>query len=281
MKIFYLLSMIALFVVLYYDNVNFEGEDVKSTYSEYSQLSNFSKYNYPTSFDNWVISDQYATENDFAGLRDALNRVSKSGDRKISIHFTKLTTVPVKAFYKRGYNASALNKLKLPYVTNINEGAFRGCVSLDELHTPSLTTIEKEAFKDCVSLKTIGLSKVMVVESGAFDNCVSIDSLRLDMIVAVNSGAFKNMGNLKWVSLPEVEFVASDSFTGCTALDSISIATNTELLRFLYDFSSQNTSTMSLVLGSDNFHLIEGELLKAPVGKDKYKEYFFKKIDVL
>lgn len=66
-------------------------------------------------------------------------------------------------------------------ITDIKEGAFWGCGSLESISIPkSVTDIGMEAFADCSSLENINIpEKVAAIGSGAFFGCSSLKSITL------------------------------------------------------------------------------------------------------
>ncbi|MCH5164050.1 MAG: leucine-rich repeat protein [Clostridiales bacterium] len=73
-----------------------------------------------------------------------------------------------------------LRLCSLPYgVTQINEGTFKGCSSLEEIEIPSsVKTIEKETFMDCTNLRECELSyKLTTLGDGFFRGCSNLSKV--------------------------------------------------------------------------------------------------------
>ncbi len=226
-----------------------DDEDVGSDIA-YTRLSDYSATSYPTDTDEWYIYDIYTTTDDFAGLRDALNSVSNSGSREISIGFTNITAMPSSAFYESSHSINCLTRVSLPNVTKINSSAFYGCTSLTSISTPELIYIDSNAFYGCTSLTTmstpeliyigydafynctnlssLNLSKVLTVEGNAFYNNTGIENMTLETLIEVGINSFGYMKGLKVISMPSATTINSSSgntssFNNCTSLQEVNI----------------------------------------------------------
>ena len=86
--------------------------------------------------------------------------------------------------------------------TRIEEGAFKGCESLEEIELPLYTgSIKKETFKDCFNLKKIIIHEdVSIIKSSAFLGCWALETIDLvnNNNIVVKNGMLlsKNLTNL-------------------------------------------------------------------------------------
>lgn len=119
----------------------------------------------------------------------------------------------------------ALTALKLPaYVTEIGEGAFNNCTSLQSVTfegESQLAAIKDYAFIDCISLKEIELpASVQTIGDGAFFECFGLESVIINEgTTAVGMKAFQNCKAMAIVKLPaSLETIGKYAFHGSEAL---------------------------------------------------------------
>ena len=118
-------------------------------------------------------------------------------------------------------------------VTDINEGAFEECTSLEEVVLPEgLLSIGNRAFKYCTNLKTIQLpSSLQELEEGAFWASGLQSIVIPEGITVISSYTFEHCEDLTSVTLPEsVTTIGLWAFSGCSALREITIPKNVTVL---------------------------------------------------
>ncbi len=109
-------------------------------------------------------------------------------------------------------------------MTDIGEGAFESCTSLENVEIPStVTSIKKLTFNNCTSLKSVKLpANINSIENNAFAKC-GLETLE------INSGtigyrAFWSNQNLKKVKIGnKVSSIDSEAFEECKKIDTIII----------------------------------------------------------
>ncbi len=120
------------------------------------------------------------------------------------------------------------NNYKIPdSVTEIDDYAFNGCISLSSVTIPnSVTSIGVYAFEYCASLKSITIpDSVPLVGPGAFSNCTNLTSVTIQNgVMYIGNEAFANCISLTGITIPDsVTWIGRYSFDGCTSLTSITI----------------------------------------------------------
>ena len=120
------------------------------------------------------------------------------------------------------------NNYKIPdSVTEIDDYAFNGCISLSSVTIPnSVTSIGVYAFEYCASLKSITIpDSVPLVGPGAFSNCTNLTSVTIQNgVMYIGNEAFANCTSLTGITIPDsVTWIGRYSFGGCTSLTSITI----------------------------------------------------------
>ena len=120
------------------------------------------------------------------------------------------------------------NNYKIPdSVTEIDDYAFNGCISLSSVTIPnSVTSMGVYAFEDCASLKSITIpDSVPLVGPGAFINCTNLTSVTMQNgVMYIGNEAFANCTSLTGITIPDsVTWIGRYSFDGCTSLTSITI----------------------------------------------------------
>ena len=120
------------------------------------------------------------------------------------------------------------NNYKIPdSLTEIDDYAFNGCISLSSVTIPnSVTSIGVYAFEYCASLKSITIpDSVPLVGPGAFSNCTNLTSVTIQNgVMYIGNEAFANCTSLTGITIPDsVTWIGRYSFGGCTNLTSITI----------------------------------------------------------
>ena len=112
-------------------------------------------------------------------------------------------------------------------MTEIDDYAFNGCISLSSVTIPnSVTSIGVYAFEYCASLKSITIpDSVPLVGPGAFSNCTNLTSVTIQNgVMYIGNEAFANCTSLTGITIPDsVTWIGRYSFGGCTNLTSITI----------------------------------------------------------
>ena len=115
-------------------------------------------------------------------------------------------------------------------MTDIGEGAFESCTSLENVEIPStVTSIKKLTFYNCTSLKSVKLpANINSIENNAFSKC-GLENLE------INSGtigyrAFWLNQNLKNVKIGnKLSSIDSEAFEECKKLETITIEKESNL----------------------------------------------------
>ena len=115
-------------------------------------------------------------------------------------------------------------------VTEIGEGAFEGCTSLESIDIPnSVITIGTAAFYGCTSLESIDIpNSVTKIDGdifGAFEGCTSLKSIILpNTLTEIGEHTFFDCTSLESIDIPNSVITIGDAaFYGCTSLESIDI----------------------------------------------------------
>ncbi len=129
------------------------------------------------------------------------------------------------AFAQRG----AMATLVLPdTVTEIGDGAFRGCGALTEVSFGALERLGESAFEDCGSLTAVtGTAKR--IGGGAFRACASLTAIDLAATVQVGEEAFLDCASLTEADTSALTFIGKRAFAGCGSLTELTL--NEKLLR--------------------------------------------------
>ncbi len=213
-------------------------DDDASDDAPYTRLSHFSADNYPD-YDEWIIYDKYANTNDFIGLCNALNIVSTTSNREISIGFVNLVAVPSSAFWgdpisyssDNLYDTKCLKSVSLPNTTSIGINAFQYNPNIETIISPKLISIQEYAFRDCVALTFINVSNVTFIDVSSFTGCDALGNLDLNSIKQIAPQALQNIINLKTVSIPNVTKISNSAFSGCKSLVEI-YGPNVEIIEY-------------------------------------------------
>ena len=111
-------------------------------------------------------------------------------------------------------------------VTNIGDGAFRGCYSLQSITIPnSVTSIGDYAFKLCESLQSVTIpNSVTSIGDEAFAECDSLQNITIpNSVTSIGNAAFERCESLQSVTIPNsVTKIGDYAFSDCS-LQSITI----------------------------------------------------------
>lgn len=120
-------------------------------------------------------------------------------------------------------------------VTEIGNGAFRGCTNLTSIELPNtVTKIGFAAFRDCSSLTSIILpNNVVKIEDGTFKNCTKLTSIVLPKgITEIGASAFAYCSSLSSILIPKsVEIIGPGAFLNCASLCSIAITYGLKIIK--------------------------------------------------
>ena len=112
-------------------------------------------------------------------------------------------------------------------VTNIGEGAFRGCSGLTSVTIPdSVTSIGSGAFYNCDGLTSVTIpDSVTNIGVGAFAGCSGLTSVTIpDGVTSIGEEAFSGCSGLTSIAIPDsVTSIGYEVFYGCDGLTSIAI----------------------------------------------------------
>ncbi len=261
----------------------------------FASLANYSAYNYPNE-DTWVITDSWATTDDFAGLREAIIALSGSG-RRIELEFPNLKSIPDYALFNDGdyetraqsdalwalealFSVSAeeatyigcnafmycanLESANLPNADEIQSYAFYGCSSLSSIDSSLARFIGSYAFASCTNLLRIELPQVTNAEWGAFADCAALVSAKLPLVTAAENELFWRCYNLEEVDMSSVNYIHATPFAYCYALESLKLATNVDSRLSTIEtesFTDTTTTNITLTIGSANSEYVSGNTL--------------------
>lgn len=123
---------------------------------------------------------------------------------------------------------STVTTNKSPF--SVGEGAFANCPKLKSINIEGCHSIEDGAFKGCSSIETIFISSLgsKEIKSGVFSGCSSLRTVTLpDNITAIRSYAFANCTSLQEFIIPQqTTKIENNAFEGCTSLTKIEIPYN-------------------------------------------------------
>ena len=151
-------------------------------------------------------------------------------------------------------NCTSLESINFDGVTTIGENAFSGCTSLRNVTLPSgLTTISKGLFKDCESLERITIpATVTSIEAGAFSGCTSLREVVFEDGSTINTipqEAFGGCSSLENINLPDtVETISDNAFDGCVSLAAITFP---DTVQSIGTSAFNNTALTSIQLPSN------------------------------
>lgn len=149
--------------------------------------------------DGLVIDETMGNVTEYNGTSDTvvIPQYYSADNQDTTFKAVKVSGIDVNAFKGN----TSIKKVILPiYVTDIPEGAFEGCTSLETIFAPGVTSIGKNAFKGCTSLATFTLDEfVTTLGINAFEGVKELVAMAANSEVAdavINSGAKRITLNL-------------------------------------------------------------------------------------
>lgn len=124
--------------------------------------------------------------------------------------------------------------LRIPNGTKrIKKEAFSHCNWFNVVVIPEgVQIIEESAFSDCKNLEQVYLpSTLLEIGICAFNGCFKLDNLQLKNVRIVGPSAFARCRKLTNVDMPNVEVIYYRAFYMCRNLESITNATNVQMVR--------------------------------------------------
>ena len=199
-------------------------------------------------------------------------------------------------------NCKRLKSVIIPStVTEISQGLFENCVSLNNVNlTEGLTIIHKSAFNNCTALEGVRIpSTVTEIRSYAFSNCSSLENIafpdkieNLDIGVlsgctaltsvvigsrvnTINYYCFSNCTSLKSITIPSsVATIILNAFDGCTSLEEFLVSSGNQ--RFSSDdgvlYSKDKTTLIRYPLGKKE------SVFTVPISTSKIGEKAFSQV---
>jgi len=121
-----------------------------------------------------------------------------------------------------------------PYVTRLEDEAFRGCKGLNAIALgPNLTFIGRQAFHDCESLPAISIPDgVATIGEEAFQYCRALESIKMPaalQLILRNTFAYCN--SLKEIDIPAAVDSIAGAFYDCYSLRKLNIEDNAKPLK--------------------------------------------------
>lgn len=133
------------------------------------------------------------------------------------------------------------------YHTNMESGAFSGCIYLNSVVIPnSIKEISSLSFSHCTSLTSITIANgVKEIGSNAFEGCTSLTSIVIpNSVTKIGGAAFMGCTSLTSITIPNsVRTIEWSAFENCTSLISVSLPEQiTEIQNYLFRGCSSLTS---------------------------------------
>lgn len=121
--------------------------------------------------------------------------------------------------------SAALTTVDMPCVETIDSYAFYGCEGLQSVSIPNARSIDQKAFANCISLQTVSIPSATEIETGAFLNCTNLQNVTLgEGLTDIKEGTFQYCTNLQNITIPaNVETIGMNAFAGCTSLETVTI----------------------------------------------------------
>jgi hypothetical protein len=108
-------------------------------------------------------------------------------------------------------------------ITNIGNGAFRGCVNLVSVNFPAAAYVGNSAFCYCTGLISVNFPIATYIGNSAFYGCVDLTSVNFPLVTTIGQDAFEMCwNNLTSVIFPAATTLDNGAFGYCSKLTSIS-----------------------------------------------------------
>jgi hypothetical protein len=112
-------------------------------------------------------------------------------------------------------------------VTNIADGAFKGCIALVSLTIPEgVTRIPNNVFSGCSGLTSVNIpNSIRYIPSAAFYGCSNLFSITIpNSVTNIGNAAFQGCTSLTSVTIPDrVNYLGSSAFLACSSLTNATI----------------------------------------------------------
>ena len=180
---------------------------------------------------------------------------------------SQLQSIETSAFYDCGSseNAPSVTSIKLPdNITEIGDGAFKGCKKLQTINIPKkLKILGDRAFEDCTSLKEIKLPEGMTeLGRNAFKNCTSLKKINIPKsLKTVKEGCFQNV-DLDTIDLADINSYLSIQYSQTSSSDYSCYPANNGAV-----FTLQSAPLTKVPISPDT-HLIPPHAFHWKSGKD-------------
>ena len=118
------------------------------------------------------------------------------------------------------------------FITDINYGTFRDCLTLTHLVVEGECKIDYSAFKRCENLEEASLARVTEVCNAAFMGCKQLKKVSIDPTSSLEvwQEAFSDCTSL--TTAPVLNYVAASGFNNCSSLTTVTVKqTNKQRLR--------------------------------------------------
>lgn len=129
----------------------------------------------------------------------------------------KLTEIKNGAFQ----GCTTVQKVTFPKVTDIGQNSFKGCDSLTHVYADSVRVVYSSAFEGCTSLEFFSSNSISNVGDSAFLGCTSLKEINLTSALRLGEKCFENSG-LSYASIGVTE-IYPYAFKDCKALYSVTL----------------------------------------------------------
>jgi hypothetical protein len=115
-------------------------------------------------------------------------------------------------------------------VLKVGKDAFEHCISLQRVKMPGVRIIEEGAFYNCESLVDVEFDKLESVGSSAFTNCTSLKRVKMSKVKIIENCAFISSGVEELEFGEDLETIGSGAFRG-SKLTDIAIPLKNDMFR--------------------------------------------------
>ena len=136
--------------------------------------------------------------------------------------------IPVRRIMDKAFSGDTeIKSVSLPvYMTEIGEGAFEGCTSLEEaLIWGDVTSWGKACFKGGTALTEVSISSsTNRIGDAAFQGCTALEDVFFWGCKTIGASAFQGCTALTDIDIPsETTSIGSKAFEGCANLERVTI----------------------------------------------------------